>query len=96
VDTPSAAAIERALGTRESLLRDIAAKKAALEKIATPQALSVIAKHGRIHRQATVLAALDAVIAARMTSRLGEIKRVLSGLWNASNAAKAYLRHARS
>jgi hypothetical protein len=42
-----------------------------------------------------LLSALDRVIAAKIASRLQEIGQALSGLWDASNAAKEYIRHAR-
>ncbi len=95
LDTKSAPAIGSGLKRREVLLQELSAKKAALKKIATPPELSAFEKNERLRRQMVAITALDAAIAARMNSRMREIRKVLSGLWDASTAAKAYLRHAR-
>ncbi len=95
LDTKSAPAIGSGLERREILMLELSAKKETLKKIATPPELSAFEKDDRLRRQVIAITALDAVIAARMNSRMREIRKVLSGLWDASSAAKAYLRHAR-
>jgi hypothetical protein len=95
-DMVSADAVARALRAREVLLLKVQKYWAALREIASPRELAGFESSARIKKARAGLCALDQVIAAAIASRMNEIRRSLAGLRDASGAAKAYLRQARS